>query len=56
MKLQDLAFYPVVEITNNLSLDINYDLCSIMNLSGKEILGIAAKKSDRAKTGDFVYN
>ena len=43
MKLQDLAFYPVVEITNNLSLDINYDLCSIMNLSGKEILGIAAK-------------
>ena len=43
LKLQDLAFYPVVEITNNLSLDINYDLCSIMNLSGKEILGIAAK-------------
>ena len=36
MKLQDLAFYPVVEITNNLSLDINYDLCSIMNLQEKK--------------------
>lgn len=50
MKLQDLAFYPVVEITNNLSLDINYDLCSIMNLSGKEMLEIAEKNLIEQKT------
>lgn len=49
-KLQDLAFYPVVEITNNLSLDINYDLCSIMNLSGKEMLEIAEKNLIEQKT------
>lgn len=43
IKLQDLAFYPVVEINQYLSCDITYEFCKSMDFSGKEILEIATK-------------
>ena len=43
IKLQDLAFYPVVEVNPYLSCDITYEFCKSMDFSGKEILEIATK-------------
>lgn len=42
-KLQDLAFYPVVEVNPYMSCDITYEFCKSMDLSGKEMLEIATK-------------
>ena len=41
IKLQDLAFYPVIEVNPYMACDITYEFCKSMDLSGKEVLEIA---------------
>lgn len=43
IKLQDLAFYPVIEVNPYMACDITYEFCKSMDLSGKEMLEIATK-------------
>ena len=50
MKLQDLAFYPVIEVNPYMTCDITYEFCKSMDLSGKEMLEIATKNMMQQKT------